>query len=106
HSASRTHTQLARPFSISSVWIRDVKGEMESAVRIFAVDDVLAFGRFLVAYFNLRANRITTERDFVTFQDLAATHQRQCLRRFHDHDAVGLFRRRGSTEHDCHSENS
>src|ERR1700678_783113 len=89
YSASRTHPQLARPFSISSVWIRDVKGEMESAVRVFAVDDVLAFGRFLVARFNLWPNRIAAQRNFISFQNLAVIEQRQRASGFHDQDVVG-----------------
>src|SRR5208283_1210244 len=74
YSASWTHTQLACPCSIISVRVRDVKGEMEPALRVLRVDHVHALRRFLVAYFNLRANRIATERDFVSFQNFAAAH--------------------------------
>jgi hypothetical protein len=63
---------------------------MESAVRLFAVDDVLAFRRFIVTSFRPWADRVTTQRDLVSFEDLAVTEQRQRSRVLHDHHAVGF----------------
>jgi hypothetical protein len=63
---------------------------MESAVRVLAVDYVLAFGRFLIACFCLSTDRITAQRDLVSFENLAVIEQRERARALHDHQAVGF----------------
>ncbi|MCU1307400.1 MAG: hypothetical protein JWN45_2095 [Acidobacteriaceae bacterium] len=68
----------------------DVQRKMESAVRVFAVDDVLAFGCFLIARLCLSANRITAQRNLVSFEDLAVIKQCERARALHDSNAVGL----------------
>jgi len=76
YPASRTHTQLAGAFAVGSIWVGDMQRKMESAVRVFAVDGVLAFGRFLVASLRLRTHWITTQNDFVSFENLPVIEQR------------------------------
>jgi len=58
YSASWTHSEFAGSFAVRSIWVRDVKRKVKSAMRILAVNDVFAFGRFLVANSRLRSNRI------------------------------------------------
>jgi hypothetical protein len=51
--------QLAGALAVGCIWVGDMQREMESAVRVLAVDHVHAFGRFLIACFCLNSDRIT-----------------------------------------------
>src|SRR6266480_1439352 len=65
-----------------------MKSEMEPAVRILRVNEILTLRHPMVACPFLRSHRFTAERHLVRFQNLAVTHQRHGSRRLLDDDAV------------------
>lgn len=82
------------PFTVRSVGIREMKGEVESAVGNLAVDGVLAFRRFVITLALFRADRRSPESDLVGFQSLGAFHKRKCSRGFDDENAIGRGKRK------------
>src|SRR5437763_3802498 len=45
---ARTHAQLAGPCFVSSIWIRNMQGEMKLTMSVLLINHVAAFGCFMV----------------------------------------------------------
>lgn len=80
--------QFVRPFAIGRIGIRNMQRAMKLAVRFPAIDNVDAFGRFVVTLSCLRSDRIPAERDFVSLDYLAGAHQVHRARVFVNDDVV------------------
>ena len=63
---------------------------MELAVRVLCVNQVGAFGRFVIAFNLLRADRDRSERDLICFEDFAALQQGHAVSRFQNDNLICL----------------
>lgn len=82
-------------FAVGGVGIGDVECEVELAVGDFAIDDVLAFGSFVIALALFGADGLGAEGDFIGLENLRALHEGKGAGGFDDEDAVGSGERCG-----------
>src|SRR6476646_1946652 len=82
--------RTARALLVSLAGIRDMKRQMELAMRVLGVDYVVSLGRFVIAFHALRADRHRSKRYFVDFEHLGAAQKRHGASGFHNDDPVGL----------------
>ena len=91
--SSRIQMQLACPFTVSRVWIRDLQRQMCNAVCVPAYDGVDAFRRFIVALSPLCVAWAAIKPDVVHPQLFTTGIQSHRVRRLNHNDAVGVGRR-------------
>src|SRR6056297_733379 len=81
---------LFRGGDIGRVGIVDTDGQVELAVGIAPVDDVIALRRAAVAFLRLVAERVETKLDLVDLEDFVMVPKRHAAGRFADLDAGDL----------------
>ena len=73
--ASRRDAQFSGPVPILRAGIREMKGAVELAVDQFGVNEVFAFGGFMIALTIFGTDRLATEGNLIGFYRLRAIHQ-------------------------------
>jgi hypothetical protein len=87
---ARPRTQLARLLLVCCAGIRNMQRHVKLALGVPGVDDVIAFGRLVVALHALRPHRHGPQSDFVRLQDFLSAQQGHGTRGLDDDDLVGL----------------
>ena len=87
--AAGIHALAASLGAVGGIRVGHVDGEEVFAVRVFRIEEIVAFGRLEVALLLLVTDRADAERDVEAAERHAAPQQMQLALRLFDQDLVG-----------------
>jgi len=75
--AAGRNLELGSLSAIRRIWVRNMNGPVELTVYVSVIKNVNSFRSAMITLLHFRANWISTQRYFVSLQNLAAAHQLQ-----------------------------